>query len=158
MRENGKQSTYRSKTVGGWQVNYSHLREITLFNRGKIDSKTGKKVPFTICLECGAWIRPISIDEEEAERAGFRASGTDHLYSCSARTDAESPYVKRVDLKVQVQGDVIEIDIPYEVSKKKDYFGKWVATLQEALKLGLQLELFIKPGEIASFVATYKQD
>ena len=37
-------------------------------------------------------------------------------------------------------------------------FIKWVETLQQALKLGLQLELFVQPGEIQSFVATYKQD
>ncbi len=92
---------------------------------------------------------------EEAERVGFRASGTDHLYSCSVRSDIDSPYVQTIDLKVQLQGDVVEIDLPQEAVERKD-FERWITTLQEAFKLGLQLELFIKPGEIQSYVANYK--
>lgn len=146
----------QSKDMGRWHISYSHLREVTIFNRGKIDPKTGKIVRFTVCLECGAWIRPRSITEEEAERAGFRSSGTDHLYTCSARTDVESPFVQRVDLKVQLQGDVVEIELPYAITKADDKnYLCWVETLQQALKLGMQLELFITPGEIESFVATH---
>ena len=145
------------KKVGPFTVIYSRLRDITLFNRAKYDSKTGDLVPFTVCLECGAWIRPRTLDVEEAERIGFRASGTDHLYSCSVRSDIDSPYVQTIDLKVQLQGDVVEIKLPQEAVERKD-FEQWITTLQEAFKLGLQLELFIKPGEIQSYVATYLKD
>jgi hypothetical protein len=71
------------QSLGRWQVRYSRLREITIFNRGRVDTHTGKIAGFTVCLECGAWIRPRSVQEEEEERAGFRPSGTDHLYLCS---------------------------------------------------------------------------
>jgi hypothetical protein len=144
----------RTRTIGRWHIRYSRLREITILNKGKIDPKTGKIVRFTVCLECGAWIRPRTLDEEEAERLGFRPHGIDHLYKCSARTDIESPFVQQVDLKVQMQGDVVEIELPHEVTIRRD-FEPWVETLQQALKLGLQLELFTRPGEIESFVATY---
>jgi len=90
---------------------------------------------------------------EDAEHLGFRPVGADHLYTCSARTDIESPFIQPIDLKVQLTGDVVEIDIPDEVSTMPD-FDPWIETLQQAFKLGLQLELFIKPGEIESFVAT----
>ncbi len=153
--ENSAIPVPEEKALGGFEVKYSRLRDITLFNRGKYDSTTGDLVPFTVCLECGAWIRPRTLDHDEAERAGFRASGTDHLYSCSVRTDIDSRYVQAVDLKVQLQGDVVEIALPQEETGRKD-FESWVTTLQEAFKLGLQLELFIKPGEIQSYVANYK--
>lgn len=143
----------QTKKLGQWPIRYTRLQEITIFNRGKLDSKTGKIVPFNVCLECGAWIKPRTMDVEEAERLGFRPVGTDHLYTCSARTDIESPFIQHVDLKVHLQGDVVEIDIPYEVSTRSDFIP-WVETLQQSFKLGLQLELFIKPGEIESFVAT----
>ncbi|HZR39452.1 MAG TPA: helicase-related protein, partial [Ktedonobacteraceae bacterium] len=142
-----------------FQVRYSRMRTITLLNRGKIDPKTGQTVRFTVCLECGAWIRPRTINDEDAERLGFRPQGTDHLYSCSARTDSESPLVQVVDLKVQLQGDVVEMEIPDELASSMDEetFAKWVETLQQAFKLGLQLELFTRPGEIESFVATHEE-
>ncbi len=142
-----------------WSVRYSRMRTITLLNRGKIDPRTGRTVRFTVCLECGAWIRPRTMNDEDAERLGFRPQGTDHLYSCSARTDSESPLVQVVDLKVQLQGDVVEMEIPDEVTRTMDEeaFTKWVETLQQSLKLGLQLELFTRPGEIESFVATHEE-
>jgi hypothetical protein len=102
----------QTKKLGQWLISYTRLREITIFNRGKLDPKTGKIVPFNVCLECGAWIKPRTMDVEEAERLGFRPSGTDHLYTCSARTDIESPFIQHVDLKVHLQGDVIEMISP----------------------------------------------
>ncbi len=39
----------------------------------------------------------------------------------------------------------------------EEEFTKWVETLQQALKLGLQLELFTRPGEIESFVAMHEE-
>ncbi len=147
----------QTKKLDQWPIRYTRLREITIFNRGKLDPKTGMIVPFNVCLECGAWIKPRTMNVEEAERLGFRPIGTDHLYTCSARTDIESPFIQQVDLKVHLQGDVVEIDIPYEVSTGPD-FVPWVETLQQAFKLGLQLELFVKPGEIGSFVATRMED
>jgi hypothetical protein len=146
------------KRIGNWSIRYHRLQRITLLNRGKVDPKTGRDIRFTVCLECGAWIRPRSLNEEDAERMGFRATGTDHLYSCSARADALSPYVQAVDLRVQVQGDVVEIELPDELPVQGELLEKWLVTLQEALKLGLQLEIFTKPGEIESFVATRWQD
>jgi superfamily II DNA/RNA helicase len=143
----------QTKQLGQWPIRYTRLRRITLFNRGKVDPKTGMIIPFNICLECGAWIKPRSMNVEEAERLGFRPVGTDHLYTCSARTDSESPFIQHVDLEAHLEGDVVEIDIPYEISTGPN-FDSWVETLQQSFKLGLQLELFIKPGEIESFVAT----
>jgi Domain of unknown function (DUF1998) len=148
----------QTKTLGQWSMRYTRLREITIVNKGKLDPKTGKIVPFNVCLECGAWIKPRTMKEDEAERLGFRAIGTDHLYTCSARTDIESPFIQQVDLKVHLQGDVVEIEIPYEFSEDEDFFTRWIATLQQAFKLGLQLELFTKSGEIESFVAKHIRD
>lgn len=156
-KEQGKADQVLEQSLGRWQVRYSHLRKITIFNRGRVDQHTGKVAGFTVCLECGAWIRPHSVQEEEEERAGFRPSGTDHLYSCSARADLDSPYVKTVDLKVHLQGDAIEIEIPPEIAALGN-FESWVTTFQQVLKLGMQLEFFIGPREIESFVETFQKD
>jgi ATP-dependent helicase YprA (DUF1998 family) len=147
----------QTKDLQQWPIRYTRLRDITIFNRGKHDPQTGMIVPFNVCLECGAWIKPRAMKVEEAERLGFRPVGTDHLYTCSARTDIESPFIQPVDLKVQLTGDVVEMDIPYEISTMPD-FVPWIETLQQAFKLGLQLELFIKPGEIESFVSSRIED
>ena len=145
-------STHRShtKALGQWKVRYSHLREVTIFNRGRIDAQTGRNERFQVCLECGAWMRPLSSNEEDEARAGQRSIGNDHLYSCPARGDLDSPAVQVVDLKVRLQGDVVEIDVPPEIAGSQDY-ESWSATFQQALKLGLQLEYFTGPREIESF-------
>ena len=62
-----------------------------------------------------------------------------------------------VDLKVRLQGDAVEIEIPPEISALGD-FESWVATFQQVLKLGLQLEFFIGQREIESFVETFQKD
>jgi len=160
QQEDG-QSSDGSKVVhqqlGRWKIHYSHLREITIFNRGKVDPHTGKVESFTVCLECGSWIRQRSVQEEDEERAGYRSSSADHLYSCSARSDIESPHVQMVDLKVQLQGDAVEIEVPPEIVARNNFEG-WVETFQQALKLGLQLEFYIGPREIESFVETFQED
>lgn len=95
-------------------------------------------------------MRPLSNNEEDEARAGQRSIGNDHLYSCPARGDLDSPAVQVVDLKVRLQGDVVEIDVPPEIAGSQDY-ESWSATFQQALKLGLQLEYFTGPREIESF-------
>jgi len=159
QQENGQSDASWSdeQQFGRWAVRYSHLRKITIFNRGKIDQHTGRFESFTVCLECGSWIRPRSVQEEDDERAGYRSSSADHLYSCSARSDIESPFVQMVDLKVELQGDTVEIELPPEIVARNDFEG-WVETFQQALKLGLQLELYIGPREIGSFVETFQED
>lgn len=154
-----QQRNYRQLTFGRWNAAYSHLREITIFNRGKTDQHTGQVSSFKVCLECGAWMRPRSVQEENEGLVGLRPSGTDHLYSCSARTDLDSPYVQTVDLKVQLQGDAVEIEMPPEINAMgEDTFAQWVATFQQAMKLGLQLEFYISPREIESFVERFQKD
>ena len=159
QQENGQPDASWSdeQQFGRWPTKYSHLRKITIFNRGKIDQHTGKFESFTVCLECGSWIRPRSVQEEDDERAGYRSSSADHLYSCSARSDLESLFVQMVDLKVELQGDTVEIELPHEIVARHDFEG-WVETFQQALKLGLQLELYIGPREIESFVETFQED
>ncbi len=62
-----------------------------------------------------------------------------------------------VDLKVQLQGDAVEIEVPPEIVARNNFEG-WVETFQQALKLGLQLEFYIGPREIESFVETFQED
>lgn len=149
---------FATRELGRWKVRYSHLREITIFNRGRTDAQTGRNERFQVCLECGAWMRPLSYQEDQEVRAGQRQLVNDHLYSCPARGDLDAPAVQVVDLKVRLQGDVVEIDVPPEIAGSPSYYESWKVTFQQALKLGLQLEYFTGPREIESFDEVFLED
>ncbi|HEY1351674.1 MAG TPA: DEAD/DEAH box helicase [Ktedonobacteraceae bacterium] len=145
--------------LGRWETTYSHLRSITLYNHGRKNPQTGVVEPFTVCLECGVWIRPRSAAEEGQVRAGLRPAGADHLYSCCVRTDLDSPAVQTVDLRVDMQSDAVEIAVPAELTASGDEaFTAWAITFQQALLLGLQLEYYIGPREVESFVETFQEE
>jgi len=101
----------------------------------------------------------FNIQEEEEERTGQRTGGSDHLYSCHARNDLDSPSIQTVDLKIDVQGDTLEIAVPPALAGLRDEaFLAWAVTFQQALKLGLHLEYFIGSREVESFVETFQED
>lgn len=149
LRENDdQQPDPRDTTVvyGRWLVEYSRRRTIELYNRGLRERAGDLSTPFMVCLECGRWRDPRSADQADPG-----ASITGHMPNCSVATwepDLSDRIVKELHLRAAVQGDVIEIPLPDEVATDK----AWIATFAQALKLGMQRQLYVGPHEIDSFV------
>ena len=131
---------------GRWLVEYSRRRTIELYNRGLKGRADDVPTPFLVCLECGHWR-----DARTADHPAAGASSTGHMPNCSVTTwdsDASDRIVKALHLRASVQGDVIEIPLAEEVATDE----AWIVTFAQALKLGMQRQLYVGPTEIASFV------
>ena len=73
------------------------------------------------------------------------------------RNDLDSPAVRAVDLKVSIQGDVVEIEVPADIASAPT-FDSWAATFQQAMKLGLQLSYYTGSREVESFVESFQKN
>jgi hypothetical protein len=159
-RENYELSTYlkptdgkpttQDKTLifGNWAFEYSRLRQIEIFNRGLIEQGSGLRKPFVICLECGRWHdsrqQPHADDLPSKKVVG-------HAPSCTVTTwdPEEDPRIAGdLHLRAAIQGDVLEIRLPDEVADNE----AWIQSFAQALKLGMQLEYYVGPHELDSFV------
>ncbi len=136
---------------GGWTIEYSRLRRVEIFNRGLREADGGIE-PFLVCLECGMWHkrshRDASPDPEEVVPG--------HLPSCTVRTwdpAMDDRVQDALHLRASLQGDVIEVPLGDAVAQDDD----WARTFDQAIRLGLQLELFVGPKEIGSFVREWSE-
>ncbi len=149
LRDNDDQESDPRDTTfayGRWLVEYSRRRTIELYNRGLKGRTDDLPTPFMVCLECGHWR-----DSRTADHVDTGASITGHMPNCSVTTwdpDMSDRIVKELHLRAAVQGDVIEIPIADEVASDE----AWIVTFAQALKLGMQRQLYVGPTEIASFV------
>jgi len=136
-----------------WLVEYSRRRTIEIYNRGLKGRADDLATPFMVCLECGRWR-----DSRSPDQPAPGASVTGHMPNCSVATwdpDYSDRIVKELHLRATVQGDIIEIPLPNEVAGDE----AWIATFAQALKLGMQRQLYIGPHEVGSFVCrTYGDD
>ena len=140
----------RSDVFGGMTFRYSRLREIQIYNRGRI--VRGEAQPFTICLECGMWHDPaqnaITVSDQ-------RVGG--HLPSCTVNTwnpEVSDRVVNDLHLRATLKGDVIEVALPSERINNPG----WIESLTQSLLLGMQLEYYIGSGEISAFVRHWESD
>jgi len=147
--------------VGPWQLRRSRRRHIHIFNRGLIsDGARG----FTVCLVCGTYRSAGQLRSDALRPAPLRGSATGHAEFCHVagwplpRDDpAENPFpevVRNLHLHVAVEGDILEIPLPLPIATEYlsgDY--RWVVSMAQAIKLGLQLEMFVGPRSIGNFVA-----
>jgi very-short-patch-repair endonuclease len=137
-----------------WAFEYSRLRQVEIFNRGRLERGSGRRQPFVVCLECGMWHEPR---RDEARRASRDDRVPGHLPSCTVPTwdpDMDPRIERELHLRAAVQGDVIEIPLPAEVVHN----AAWIETFAQALKLGMQLEFFVAPHELDSFVRRWEED
>ncbi len=132
----------REASVLGWHLRYSRLRTVEIYNRGS-RQPDGRIDSFLVCLECGAW------RQREAHGDSEPSWGNRHLPTCSvtAWNPEDDDRVERLHLRASLQGDVVEFDLPAAVASDE----RWVRTFGQALRLGLQLDLFIGSGEVDSF-------
>jgi very-short-patch-repair endonuclease len=141
---------------GPWAFEYSRLRQVEIFNRGLFGPGSAMPQPFRICLECGSWRDP-SRRHADADAAPGDGHITGHLPSCTAHSweAADDPrIVDELHLRARIQGDVIEIPLPDEVAANP----AWIETLAQSLKLGMQLEYYVAPHELGSFVRRWQKD
>ncbi|MGH9195532.1 MAG: DUF1998 domain-containing protein, partial [Acidimicrobiia bacterium] len=121
---------------GGYHLERSSGRTITVANRGPIVSGSDKTHGFEICTGCGhaAEIKQ-PLDEEETDPDDYEAAG--HRAYCPARKDPHSELVKRgLWLTASLRGDVMELTLP-EATRGAG-FNAWRATLAEAILLGVR--------------------
>ncbi|GAB4454062.1 MAG: hypothetical protein Kow0031_36220 [Anaerolineae bacterium] len=149
-------STEQDKMVvyAGWNFEYSRLRQVEIYNRGRLEKGSGLTRPFIVCLECGMWHQP---GKNEDAAAATPTKVTGHLPSCTVYTwnpDEDQRIAGALHLRAAIQGDVVEIPLPSAVRHDR----AWIETFAQALKLGMQLEYFITPHELASFVQRRQED
>lgn len=153
-RQGQPDSQDQTATMAGWTFAYSRLRSVELFNRGLIDRVRGGLAPTVVCLECGAWREPPR-EDEAAPRADGRVSG--HQYWCTVPTwdpEMDERVVSSLHLRAHLQGDVVEAPLSPLAARE----AAWIETFAQALKLGMQLEFFVGPGEIESFVRRWQEN
>lgn len=149
LRENdGQEADPRDTTFAydRWLVEYSRRRTVELYNWGLKGRADDLPVPFMVCLECGRWH-----DSRATSKTDGDAGISGHLPTCSVSTwdpDLSDRVVKELHLRAAVQGDVIEIPLPAEVATDQ----AWIVTFAQALKLGMQRQLYVGPQEISWFV------
>ncbi len=155
LRDHDQEPDPRDTTFayGRWLVEYSRRRTIEIYNHGLKGRADDLPTAFMVCLECGRWR-----DSRSADHADGGASITGHMPNCSVVTwdsDNSDRIVKELHLRAAIQGDVIEIPLAEDVATDE----AWIVTFAQALKLGMQRQLYIGPTEIASFVRrTYVDD
>ncbi|MBI4613292.1 MAG: DEAD/DEAH box helicase [Planctomycetes bacterium] len=135
----------------GWRYRYSHLREVEIYNRGRI-ARDGTPRPFSVCLECGTWRekRTTATTKDHEERT------TGHLPSCTVKTwdpGRDDRVVEELHLRTSFPGDVVQIELPPPVRADPT----WLATFARSLRLGLELEFYVKSSEVASFVKSWRE-
>src|SRR5579871_179872 len=141
-----------TREVDGWRFRYSRLRRVEIYNRGRRDRATGGVRPFVVCLECGMWRDRAETGTETPSRAGMG-----HLPSCTVSAwnpDDDDRIERALHLRASFQGDVVQVTLGGAVSSDE----RWVTTFDQALRLGLELELFVGPKEIGSFVREWLED
>jgi ATP-dependent helicase YprA (DUF1998 family) len=136
-------------SVLGWSLRYSRLRTVEIYNRGARQAD-GRIEPFLVCLECGAWRQREDHGDSES------SWGNRHLPMCSvtAWNPEDDDRVERLHLRATLQGDVVEIGLPAAVASEE----RWTRTFDQALRLGLQLELFVGSGEVDSFCRSVTEE
>jgi replicative superfamily II helicase len=151
-REGQPTAQDRTRVLGGWAFEYSRLRQIEIYNRGLLEHGTGLAQPFKICLECGRWHDP---KQRNNDSSANDVSG--HSPSCSVNTwdpEVDARVVPELHLRASLQGDVVEVRLPDEVINN----NAWIETLSQSLKLGMQLEFYVGPHEIDTFVRRWEED
>jgi hypothetical protein len=149
LRENGGQEPDPHDLTflyDRWLVEYSRRRTVELYNRGLKGRSDDLSIPFLVCLECGRWH-----DQRATVKSNGDASVSGHMPSCSVSIwdpDLSDRIVNGLHLRAAVQGDVIEMPLPDDLAMD----AAWIATFAQALKLGMQRQLYVGPREIASFV------
>lgn len=86
----------------------------------------------------------------------FSPDGVADLPSCTVTgwdPDSDDRLERALHLRAAFQGDVIQISLSGAVAADP----AWVATFDQAIRLGLQLELFVSPKEVGSFVREWEQ-
>lgn len=150
LRDNdGQEADPQDRTIvyDRWVVEYSRRRIIELYNRGLRGAAGDIQTPFIICLECGCWHNARSTAASDID-AGI--SG--HLPSCSVSSwdpEQSDRIINGLHLRAKIQGDVIEIKLPEALAQNHD----WIATFAQALKLGMQRQLYVGPQEIGWFIS-----
>ncbi len=153
---------HRARTVGPLEVGYSRRRQIQIFNRGLAETAGTPYHGFMVCLVCGTYHSPT--EQRRDERGRPLELGTGHALFCSvagwpspARDGKENhgdlPEVEpHLHLRVELEGDLVEIALPPPVAE--DYARgqrDWVVTLAHALKLGMELDMYVEQREIGHF-------
>ena len=119
--------------VGGYSIERSHSRPITLANAG-LRPRDGDPVGFDLCVGCG-----LARDGAGGEAADEDddAAPHDHSAFCPARAAAGTALEHRgVWLVAEIRGDILEITLPQ--STRSASFRGWRASLAEALLLGIR--------------------
>ena len=150
LRDNdGQEPDPQDQTIvyDRWVFDYSRRRIIELYNKGLRGAAGDVQTPFVVCLECGCWHNPRSTAASDQD-AGI--SG--HLPRCSVSTwdpDNSDRIIHGLHLRASIQGDVIEIKLPDSLAQNE----AWIATFAQALKLGMQRQLYVGSQEISWFVS-----
>lgn len=139
------------REYGGWKIEYSRLRHVDIYNRG-LRQPDGDIDPFLICLECGMWHKRTRRDADPDADEPVQG----HLPSCGVKTwdpEMDDRVQPALHLRASLQGDVMEIPLGDAVAGSDE----WAHTFDQAIRLGLQLELFVGPKEIGSFLREWSE-
>lgn len=148
----------RSIVYAGWAFEYSRLRTVEQYNRGRTERGTSRRRPFTVCLECGSWHEAGSRSTAAPARGrNATQSVTGHMPSCSVVTwqsDDDERIVDELHLRAAIQGDVVEIALPPEVAGN----DPWIFSFAQALMLGMHLEFYVSSHELNWFIRRWSRD
>jgi replicative superfamily II helicase/very-short-patch-repair endonuclease len=157
-RQGDPQPQDHTMLYGSWSFNYSRLRDIEIYNRGRKERGTGALQPFVVCLECGAWHEPARDQpQSKSKKKGGSSHPTGHLPSCTVQTwstDEDERIAAELHLRVHIQGDVVEIPLPAELVHETS----WIITFAQTLLLGMHLEFSIGSRELEYFVRRWTED
>ncbi len=120
-----------------------------IFNRGRLERGFGRRQPFLVCLECGMW--------HERRPAAGDGQVKGHLHSCTVNTwdpEEDERIADELHLRAHMQGDVVEIPLLADVVDN----NAWIETFAQSLKLAMQLQYFVGPHELGSFVRRWEED
>jgi ATP-dependent helicase YprA (DUF1998 family) len=153
---------HRARSVGPLEVSYSRRRQIQIFNRGLAETAGTPYHGFMVCLVCGTYHSPT--EQRRDQRGRPLELGTGHALSCPvagwpspARDGKENhgdlPEVEpHLHLRVELEGDLVEIALPPPVAEEYARGQRaWVVTLAHALKLGMELDMYVEQREIGHF-------
>ncbi len=151
-----------ARSVGPLEVTYTRRRQIQIFNRGLAETADTPAHGFMVCLVCGTYHSPA--EQRRDERGRPLELGTGHALFCpvagwpsSGRDRKEShgdlPEVEpHLHLRVELEGDLVEIALPPPVAEEHVRGqAAWVVTLAHALKLGMELDMYVEQREIGHF-------
>lgn len=147
--------------AGPWELRRSRRRTIRIVNRGLMSEGARG---FTVCLVCGTYRSASALRSDAKRPASMRGSATGHAAFCHVTgwplpgddpTDRKFPeVVPNLHLHAELEGDALEIPLPVAIAA--EYLSgerRWVVSIAQAIKLGMQLEMFVGRRDIESFVA-----